>query len=112
MSEDVLIRETAIVEAQASFDARTFAESKFFRKSEPIGNVLEKRSGELYHDADNLRFRKEVVKNRCPDCRMSCMYFVSLRKEVFPFLWFIVKRFLKGHGRAVKRARKRRAALR
>jgi outer membrane protein len=41
VSEDVLIQETAVVEAQASFDVRAFAESKFFRKSEPIGNVLE-----------------------------------------------------------------------
>ena len=41
VSEDVLIQETAVVEAQADFDVHAFSESKFFRKSEPIGNVLE-----------------------------------------------------------------------
>lgn len=41
VSQDVLIQETGIVEAQAAFDIRAFMDSKFFRKSEPIGNVLE-----------------------------------------------------------------------
>ncbi len=41
VSEDVLIQETAIVEAQAAFDVHAFMDSKFFRKSEPVGNVLE-----------------------------------------------------------------------
>jgi len=82
---------------------------QYCHNSGPIGNTLERSSGEIYHDPANLRFREEVVKNRCPSCQMSCMYFVSLRKEVFPFMWFVVKRFLKGHGRAVRRARERRA---
>jgi MoaA/NifB/PqqE/SkfB family radical SAM enzyme len=80
---------------------------QYCHNSSSIGSALEKGSGEIYHDPENLRFRKEVVKNRCPTCRMSCMYFVSLRKEVFPFLWFITKRFLKGHRRAVRRAEQR-----
>jgi len=80
---------------------------QYCHNSGTIGNTLNKSSGEIYHDPENLRFRKDVVINKCPSCQMSCMYFVSLRKEVFPFLWFVVKRFLKGHGRAVKRARKR-----
>ena len=41
VSENVLIQETVVVEAQAAFDARAFAESKFFRRSQPIGNLLE-----------------------------------------------------------------------
>lgn len=41
VSEDVLIQETAVLEAVADFDIRAFSESKFFRKSEPIGNILE-----------------------------------------------------------------------
>jgi hypothetical protein len=35
-----------------------------------------------------------VRKNNCPSCRMSCLFFVSLRKEVLPFLSFIAKRML------------------
>ncbi len=41
VSQDVLIQETAIIEARAAFDVHAFMDSKFFRKSEPIGNVLE-----------------------------------------------------------------------
>jgi len=82
---------------------------QYCHNSGAIGNALERGSGEIYHDPDNLRFRKDVVKNNCPSCRMSCMYFVSLRKEVFPFMWFLVKRLLRGHTRDVKRARLRRA---
>jgi outer membrane protein TolC len=41
VSEEVLIQETGIVEAQATFDVHAFMDSKFFRKSEPTGNVLE-----------------------------------------------------------------------
>lgn len=52
VSEDVLIQETAVVEAQATFDVRAFAESKFFRKSEPIGNVLETGGPPRLRDED------------------------------------------------------------
>ncbi len=41
ISEDVLIQETAILEAQAAFDVQAFMDSKFFRRSDPVGNVLE-----------------------------------------------------------------------
>ncbi len=41
VSEDVLIQETGILEAQAAFDVQAFMESKFFRRSDPVGNVLE-----------------------------------------------------------------------
>ena len=41
ISEDVLIQETSILEAQATFDVHAFMDSKFYRKSEPIGNLLE-----------------------------------------------------------------------
>ncbi len=41
VSDDVLIQETAVLEAQAAFDVRAFMDSKFFRKSDPVGNVLE-----------------------------------------------------------------------
>jgi outer membrane protein len=41
ISEDVLVQETAVLEAQAEFDTQTFVESKLIRNSDPIGNVLE-----------------------------------------------------------------------
>ena len=41
VSQDVLIQETAILEARAVFDPYAFMDAKFFRRSEPIGNVLE-----------------------------------------------------------------------
>lgn len=41
ISHDVLIQETGVLEAQAAFDVHAFVDSKFFRKSEPIGNLLD-----------------------------------------------------------------------
>jgi len=69
----------------------------YCHNSHPIGNVLEKNSSELYYGRENLAYRGTVVKDTCPSCRMSCLFFVSLRKEVFPFLSFVVKRMLGVH---------------
>jgi outer membrane protein TolC len=41
VSQDVLIQDTAVCEAQAAFDIHAFMDSKFFRRSDPIGNELE-----------------------------------------------------------------------
>jgi MoaA/NifB/PqqE/SkfB family radical SAM enzyme len=70
---------------------------QYCHNSQPIGNVLEKSSTELYHLNENLAYRKKVQQETCPTCRMSCLFFVSLRKEVFPFLSFITKRMLGVH---------------
>jgi MoaA/NifB/PqqE/SkfB family radical SAM enzyme len=70
---------------------------QYCHNSHPIGNVLEKSSGELYYSQTNLAYRDRVRKETCPSCRMSCLFFVSLRKEVFPFLSFVVKRILGVH---------------
>ena len=81
---------------------------QYCHNSHPIGNVLEKSSTELYYGQENLAYRTSVVKNNCPSCRMSCLFFVSLRKEVFPFLSFILKRMVgvhRLHWRKRRRAR-------
>jgi MoaA/NifB/PqqE/SkfB family radical SAM enzyme len=70
---------------------------QYCHNSHPIGNVLEKSSGELYYAQANLAYRDRVRKESCPSCRMSCLFFVSLRKEVFPFLSFVAKRMLGVH---------------
>jgi MoaA/NifB/PqqE/SkfB family radical SAM enzyme len=69
----------------------------YCHNSRPIGNALEKRSSELYYAQENQAYRNTVQKDVCPSCRMSCLFFVSLRKEVFPFLSFVVKRILGVH---------------
>jgi MoaA/NifB/PqqE/SkfB family radical SAM enzyme len=81
---------------------------QYCHNSQPIGNALEKNSGELYYGQENLAYRDKIQKEICPSCRMSCLFFVSLRKEVFPFLSFIVKRMLgvhRLHWRKPKRSR-------
>lgn len=70
---------------------------QYCHNSRPIGNAMEKSSGELYFDAGNVAYRNKVRKEICPGCRMSCLFFVSLRKEVFPFLSFVGKRVLGFH---------------
>jgi hypothetical protein len=59
---------------------------------------LEGGSGNVYHAPDNLAYRRQIRQENCPSCQMSCLFFVSLRKEVFPYLSFITKRLLSGDG--------------
>jgi MoaA/NifB/PqqE/SkfB family radical SAM enzyme len=70
---------------------------QYCHNSRPIGNALETSSSELYYAHENQAYRSTVQKGVCPSCRMSCLFFVSLRKEVFPFLSFIVKRIMGVH---------------
>jgi len=70
---------------------------QYCHNSSSIGNALEKSSSELYYGPDNQAYRGKVQKEICPSCRMSCLFFVSLRKEVFPFLSFVVKRMAGVH---------------
>jgi MoaA/NifB/PqqE/SkfB family radical SAM enzyme len=67
---------------------------QYCHNSRPIGNALEKGSGELYYGPENQAYRDTVQKETCPTCRMSCLFFVSLRKEAFPFLSFVFKRMM------------------
>ena len=70
---------------------------QYCHNSRAIGNALEKSSTEIYYHQDNLGYRDTVREKNCPSCRMSCLFFVSLRKEVFPFLSFMAKRMLGIH---------------
>jgi MoaA/NifB/PqqE/SkfB family radical SAM enzyme len=73
------------------------ASLQYCHNSQAIGNTLQKSSTELYYAAENLAYRDKVRIESCPSCRMSCLFFVSLRKEVFPFLSFVVRRMLGIH---------------
>jgi MoaA/NifB/PqqE/SkfB family radical SAM enzyme len=68
---------------------------QYCHNSRIIGNALETSSTEIYHATENLAFRGKVRQEKCPNCQMSCLFFVTLRKEVFPYLGFIVKRSLR-----------------
>jgi MoaA/NifB/PqqE/SkfB family radical SAM enzyme len=68
---------------------------QYCHNSRVIGNALETPSTEIYHAKENLTFREQVRQENCPNCQMSCLFFVSLRKEVFPYLKFILKRSLR-----------------
>jgi MoaA/NifB/PqqE/SkfB family radical SAM enzyme len=67
---------------------------QYCHNSRVIGNALEVSSTEIYHDAENLAFREEIRQEKCPNCQMSCLFFVTLRKEIFPYLGFMLKRSL------------------
>jgi hypothetical protein len=73
------------------------ASLQYCHNSQPIGNALQKSSRDLYYAPENLAYRDAIRNEKCPGCRMSCLFFVSLRKEVFPFLSFVVKRMLGIH---------------
>jgi MoaA/NifB/PqqE/SkfB family radical SAM enzyme len=70
---------------------------QYCHNSQQIGNALETSSSDIYYAKQNLNYRKSVRQNKCPSCQMSCLFFVSLRKEVFPYFVFIAKRSLKLH---------------
>lgn len=70
---------------------------QYCHNSRVIGNALETSSTEIYHAPENLAFREQVRQKKCPNCQMSCLFFVSLRKEVFPYLAFMIKRSLRVH---------------
>jgi MoaA/NifB/PqqE/SkfB family radical SAM enzyme len=84
---------------------------QYCHNSRPIGNVLESASSDLYFAPENLAYRDEVRKAVCPECRMSCLFFVSLRKEVFPFLSFIAKRIVGRHRLAWRKTKATRPTL-
>jgi MoaA/NifB/PqqE/SkfB family radical SAM enzyme len=70
---------------------------QYCHNSSPIGNVLETSSSQLYHAPENIAYRDKVRNETCPSCRMSCLFFVSLRKEALPFLSFVIKRMFGIH---------------
>ena len=66
---------------------------QYCHNSHPVGNALETSSSEVYYSQENLDYRRDVIKGQtCDSCQISCLFFVSLRKEVFPFLSFMLKR--------------------
>ncbi len=68
---------------------------QYCHNSQPIGSALTNSSSELYYSEKNLEYRREQIQQKtCSSCQMSCLFFVSLRKEVFPFLSFIAKRLV------------------
>jgi molybdenum cofactor biosynthesis enzyme MoaA len=73
------------------------ASLQYCHNSRPIGNALATRSTALYYAPENLAYRATVRKETCASCRMSCLFFVSLRKEGFSFISFIAKRLLAVH---------------
>ena len=70
---------------------------QYCHNSRPIGNALQNGSSDLYFAAESLEYRNQVRNEVCPSCRMSCLFFVSLRKEGFSFLSFMAKRLLGVH---------------
>jgi MoaA/NifB/PqqE/SkfB family radical SAM enzyme len=64
--------------------------------SRTIGNVRERSVVDIYHDPDNLSYRRQLLVENCPTCQISCFVGVGLRKTVFPFLAFLGKRGLEG----------------
>jgi hypothetical protein len=73
------------------------ASLQYCHNSRPIGNALAVPSSALYHAPENLAYRARVRNENCPTCRMSCLFFVSLRKEGFSFVSFMAKRLLGVH---------------
>jgi len=59
--------------------------------SRAIGNVHQGSAAEFYYNKDNLAYRKQVTRDVCPGCSISCFVGVGLRKTMFPFLGFVAR---------------------
>lgn len=70
---------------------------QYCHNSRSVGNALTTSSSSIYYQRENLAYRDQIKIEQCPSCRMSCLFFVSLRKQVFPFLAFVSKRILGIH---------------
>ncbi len=75
--------------------------------SRTVGNVHQRAPSRIYHDRENLAYRRRVRQETCPGCQISCFVGVGLRKTVFPFLGFLAKR---GYQRLADRMQPRAAA--
>ncbi len=59
--------------------------------SRTVGNVHQRAPSSIYHDRENLAYRRRVRQETCPGCQISCFVGVGLRKTVFPFLGFTAR---------------------
>jgi MoaA/NifB/PqqE/SkfB family radical SAM enzyme len=60
--------------------------------SRTIGNIHQESASDIYYKVENLKYRNQVIEEVCPTCEISCFVGVGLRKKMFPFLGYIVKR--------------------
>ena len=62
----------------------------YCNNSKKIGNALEDSAEQVYFNGDNLLYRKHLAKNVCPSCQSSCLVGISLSKQIFPYLRFLL----------------------
>ena len=62
----------------------------YCNNSRKIGNALEESTEQVYINGDNLPYRKYLAKNICPSCQSSCLIGISLSKQIFPYLRFLL----------------------
>ena len=64
--------------------------------SEPeakIGNCLSGPScSDIYYSPDNLKVRKYIRENKCPNCNSGCLTRFGIRSEIFGYLWYLLLR--------------------
>ena len=59
--------------------------------SQTLGNIHQRSASSIYYDPENLKYRRKVKKEVCPECEISCFVGVGLRKKVFTFAEYLVK---------------------
>jgi MoaA/NifB/PqqE/SkfB family radical SAM enzyme len=57
-----------------------------------IGNCLDINGKDLYYEPKNLAHRKEIIKNKCPECIESCFLEIGMGKELLKHLKFLLGR--------------------
>lgn len=64
----------------------------YCNNSKKIGNVFLHTPTQIYYKDENLAYRDELAKATCPTCESSCLVGISLEKQIFPFLPFLLRR--------------------
>jgi glycosyltransferase involved in cell wall biosynthesis/MoaA/NifB/PqqE/SkfB family radical SAM enzyme len=66
-------------------------EVHYCTNSNSIGNIHQLSVSTIYSNSENLKYRRQVTKENCPECQISCFVGVGLRKKVIPFLGYLAK---------------------
>ena len=59
--------------------------------SKNLGNIYDKSPSEIYYDKKNIKYRKEMEKQMCPNCLQTCQMGISLAKYPLLYITFRLK---------------------
>lgn len=87
-------RTTPCVFSLDAFMLDPYGDLYYCMYGDKIGNCLDNNGKEIYYDPKNLAQRKEIIKNRCPECIENCFLEIGIGKDLITYLKFILRKNL------------------